>query len=200
MKHLILSLLASGVAIGAVANEAPLWLRGSAISPDGSTVAFTYKGDIYTVPVGGGHATRLTVDSGYDGSPLWSPDGSRIAFSSDRLGSDDIYVMPAKGGTPLRITTHSGRETPLAWLDGAQLLYSSSLQPAVNAAQGPFQSQVYVVDVDKKNSRPRMYVSLPMTSASVDAAGRVLYGDKKGYEDPLRKHERSSGTSDVGRR
>ena len=197
MKHLILSLLASGVAIGAVANEAPLWLRGSAISPDGSTVAFTYKGDIYTVPVGGGHATRLTVDSGYDGSPLWSPDGSRIAFSSDRLGSDDIYVMPAKGGTPLRITTHSGRETPLAWLDGAQLLYSSSLQPAVNAAQGPFQSQVYVVDVDKKNSRPRRDVSLPMTSASVDAAGRVLYGDKKGYEDPLRKHERSSGTSDV---
>ena len=142
MKHLILSLLASGVAIGAVANEAPLWLRGSAISPDGSTVAFTYKGDIYTVPVGGGHATRLTVDSGYDGSPLWSPDGSRIAFSSDRLGSDDIYVMPAKGGTPLRITTHSGRETPLAWLDGAQLLYSSSLQPAVNAAQGDRKSVV----------------------------------------------------------
>lgn len=197
MKHLILTVLAAGVAMGAQAVESPLWLRSSAISPDASTVAFTYKGDIYTVPTSGGIASRLTVDPDYDANPLWSPDGSRLAFSSNRLGSDDIFVMPAKGGTPVRITTHSGNETPLAWLDNSRLLFSANLQPAVNAAQGPFQSQVYVVDVDKKGSRPQMYVSLPMTSASVDAAGRVLYGDKKGYEDILRKHERSSGTSDV---
>ena len=196
MKQLVLSLLAAGVAMSASA-DAPLWLRNSAISPDGSTVAFTYKGDIYTVPSAGGRATRLTVDPAFDGAPLWSPDGKRLAFSSDRRGSDDIFVMPATGGTPVRITTHSGSETPLAWLDGSKLLFSARLQPSVSAAQGPFQSQVYVVDVDADSPRPSLYVSLPMTSASADAAGRILYGDKKGYEDILRKHERSSGTSDI---
>ena len=111
MKQFLLTMAVALTSAGVMAGN-PLWLRNTAISPDGKTIAFTYKGDIYTVPTTGGLATRLTTDPGYDSNPFWSPDGTRIAFSSSRMGGDDVYVMPAKGGTPKRITTHSASETP----------------------------------------------------------------------------------------
>lgn len=194
VKKIAISALMLAAFVPAVAS--PLWLRNTAISPDGSKIAFTYKGDIYTVSSTGGKATRLTSMSSFDTSPLWSPDGSMIAFASDREGSLDIYVMPAEGGTPCRLTTHSGKETPLAFMGNDRLLFSASLQPARHAAQGNFQSQVYVVSVDG-SSRPVMYSSIPATAMSVAADGRVLYQDRKGYENLMRKHERSSGTADV---
>ena len=84
--------------------SAPRWLRDVAISPDGSTVAFTYKGDIFTVPVKGGRAMQLTSNAAYESAPVWSPDGKKIAFRSNREGSDDIFITDAAGGTPVRIT------------------------------------------------------------------------------------------------
>ncbi len=197
MKKFAISALVLAAALPAfAADSAPLWLRNVAISPDGKSVAFTYKGDIYTVPVAGGRATQITTSGAYDTKPLWSPDGSRLAFASDRDGWMDIYVIPAGGGTAVRVTNNSTRENPLAWLDGETLLYYASVMPSQTAAQGAFQGQVYQVKVDGK-SRPHMYMSLPAGAISVDAGGRVLYQDKKGYEDVLRKHERSSGTSDI---
>ena len=68
-------------------SEGPLWMRYSAISPDGSTIAFAYKGDIFTVPVTGGQARQITSNAAFDSRPVWSPDGSRIAFASYRMGS-----------------------------------------------------------------------------------------------------------------
>ena len=88
-------LIASGAAF---ATEAPLWLRHCAISPDGKQVAFTYKGDIYTVPTAGGRAVQVTSHPDYDTDPVWSPDSKRIAFASDRLGSLDVYIVDARGG------------------------------------------------------------------------------------------------------
>ena len=63
-------------------SESPLWMRYSAISPDGSTIAFAYKGDIFTVPITGGEARQITSNSAFDSRPVWSPDGTRIAFAS----------------------------------------------------------------------------------------------------------------------
>ena len=71
-------ILLSGLAATARAETA-LWLRYPAISPDGSTIAFSYRGDLWRVPVGGGQATQLTVHTAHDRMPVWSPDGSRIA-------------------------------------------------------------------------------------------------------------------------
>lgn len=175
--------------------EAPLWLRNTAISPDGKTIAFTYHGDIFTVPADGGQALQLTSSSAYDTNPVWSPDGRSLAFASDREGSLDVYIVDAKGGTPRRITTHSAAERPLAFLGDSVLLFTASLQPARQAAQAAFQSQVYQVPLS--GGRPRMFASVTMDALSVGKDERVLYQDKKGYENRWRKHERSSGTSDI---
>lgn len=196
-KSIISALTAIAISGMASASDAPLWLRNSAISPDGKTVAFTYMGDIFTVPVSGGEARQITSSQAYDSRPVWSPDGKRIAFSSNRKGSLDIYVVNAEGGSPHRITTHSATEFPLAFKDNSTLLMSANIMPSISATNGYTFSQIYSVDVDAPTPRPKLELSFTSNGMSVDPTGRVLYEDKKGFEDRFRKHERSSGTSDV---
>ena len=74
MKKLLLSAFALCFAGTIAAQEAPLWMRYCALSPDGTTIAFTYKGDIYTVPSTGGRATQITTNPAFDTTPVWSPD------------------------------------------------------------------------------------------------------------------------------
>ena len=90
----------------------PLWLRYPAISPDGQTIAFSYKGDIYAVPAAGGNAIPLTLGESYEFAPVWSHDGKSVAFASDRYGNFDVFVMPSNGGEATRLTYHSTREVP----------------------------------------------------------------------------------------
>ncbi|GAL72054.1 PD40 domain-containing protein [Jejuia pallidilutea] len=78
-----------------------------AISPDDTTIAFNYQGDIWTANINGENPKRLTVHEAYDTKPVWSADGTSIAFISERFGNNDVYVMPATGGAPKRITYHS---------------------------------------------------------------------------------------------
>lgn len=183
-------------AIGSLGmSAAPLWLRNVAISPDGTTIAFTYKGNIFTVPAKGGDARQLTSGGSYNTLPVWSPDGSKIAFNSDREGSLDIFVVDSKGGVPKRLTTHSGNETPLAFKDNSHVVFSTADMPASTAAQAAFSQQVYTVDLN--GGRPEMMISLTMPALSFNRDGRVLYQDRKGVENIWRKHERSSGTADI---
>ncbi len=95
MKRLIIpaSLLMASLSASAVS---PLWMRDVKISPDGKTIAFSYKGDIFTVPSTGGNATRLTTSAAYESTPIWSPDGTKIASASDRQG---YLHYPFKGWT-----------------------------------------------------------------------------------------------------
>ncbi len=190
-------LLLAACPVVALADNAPKWLRDAAISPDGKTVAFTYKGDIFTVPAAGGEATQITSNEAYDGVPVWTRDGKSIAFLSTREGSDDIFITSAKGGTPRRLTTNSGNEKPLTFLNDSTLLFSASNLPGMNTARAPFSTQVYQININKQNPRPRLFLSQPMISADANAKGELLYQDRKGVEDVLRKHERSSGTADV---
>ena len=122
MKRILTLALASALALPALAHAekgSPLWLRHQQISPDGSQIAFCYKGDIYTVPTAGGQALRLTSNAAYDGTPIWSPDSRSLAFSSDREGSKDVYIVKADGSGLRRLTYSSEKEVPVAFLDGS---------------------------------------------------------------------------------
>lgn len=179
----------------ALEAEAPLWLRNTAISPDGETIAFTFKGNVWTVPATGGQARPITSGKGFNSTPFWSPDGKKIAFTSDREKSVDIYIVDAKGGTPARLTTNTSQENILGFKDNNTILYTSSLEAAPESATGSFFPQVY--EVSTTGGRPRLVTSISMKAADVDASGRILYQDKKGVENNFRKHENSSATGDV---
>ena len=197
MKKLILSAALLAASLASQAQQGPLWMRYPAISPDGSTIAFAYKGDLYCVPANGGEARQLTTHAAYDSQPIWSPDGKKIAFTSNREGSLDVYVISAKGGAPTRLTTNSGSETPIAFADNDHVLYSASLQPTAQSnlfAANEF-SQVY--EVSTEGGRPKLYSVLPMENISINKNGQVLYHDKKGYEDAWRKHHTSPITRDI---
>ena len=133
MKKLIFSVALLSAALSASAEDHPLWMRYPAISPDGTTIAFAYKGDLYSVSVNGGEARQLTTHAAFDSHPVWSPDSKKIAFQSNREGSLDIFVIDAKGGAPTRLTTNSGSETPIAFADNDHVLYSASLQPTAQS-------------------------------------------------------------------
>jgi tricorn protease len=71
---------------------------------NGHEVVFTYAGDLYKAPVGGGEARRLTSHVGYEMFPRFSPDGQTIAFTGQYDGNTEVYAIPSEGGEPLRVT------------------------------------------------------------------------------------------------
>ena len=80
-----------------------------AVSPDGRMLAFSMLGDIYTMPVTGGTPTRIAEGLAWDVQPRFSPDGSRIAFISDRGGGDNIWLMNTDGSNKLQVTKEDFR-------------------------------------------------------------------------------------------
>ena len=79
------------------------------VSPDGQTIAFALLGDIYTMPITGGAPTRIAEGLAWEVHPRFSPDGSRIAFTSDRGGGDNIWIMNADGSDMRQLTDESFR-------------------------------------------------------------------------------------------
>ena len=185
------------LAICATAQTNPLWMRFSAISPDGQTIVFSYKGDLFTVSTQGGLAHQLTSNAAYDAHPVWSPDGRSIAFASAREGSLDVYVIDKDGGTPRRLTTDSSNETPLCFLDDGTVLFESTNMPTAQSILFASNSFPQVYQVNTSGGRARLFSALPMQDLSINAKGDILYHDIKGYEDPFRKHHTSSITRDI---
>src|ERR1700733_6857076 len=105
MKKLLLTLVFIWLFISRVfAQDHILWMQEPAISPDGNWIAFEYKGNLFKVSSAGGAAVALTINSAYNGYPVWSHDGKSIAFASDRYGNFDVFIMPSTGGSATRLT------------------------------------------------------------------------------------------------
>lgn len=150
MKSLFILTSALLFTANVLAENDPLWMRYPAISPNGETIAFTYKGDIYTVPANGGKATQLTTHPAHDTRPIWSPDGSKIAFASDRNGNFDIFIMDMEGGSPKQLTTHSANEYPETFSDAKHILRprSSRMRKTANSPPGNFHKSTGSVSME----------------------------------------------------
>src|SRR5690554_4237166 len=79
------------------------------VSPDGSTIVFDLLGDIFTMPISGGKATALRTGLPYEVQPRFSPDGSKILFTSDAGGGDNIWIMNRDGSDARQLTSENFR-------------------------------------------------------------------------------------------
>jgi tricorn protease len=137
---IVLTLWAAAAAAG---QESIQLARTPDISPDGKRVVFSYLGDIYIVDAIGGVARAVTQHEAHEINPVFSPDGSKIAFSSNRHGSYDVFVVPVQGGRPTRLTFDSAQDYVNSWSpDGKHILFAST-----RSTSFPFNYELYAVPV-----------------------------------------------------
>ena len=127
MRRLLLTVLFV-LSVSAFANGAdagPLLLQSPTMSK--TQIAFAYGGNIWIVSRSGGDAQLLVTGTGTLSHPIFSPDGSRIAYTGNYDGNDDVYVVAATGGEPRRLTYHPGSDVAVGWTnDGQSVLFRTT--------------------------------------------------------------------------
>lgn len=202
MKKIFAFVLLCGflcLGLQSTAATTPGWARYPAISPDGRQIAFTYKGDLYTVPSSGGEAQRITFHPAHDFMPVWSRDSKQIAFASDRFGNFDVFVMDAQGGEAKRLTFHSNDEFPYRYsADGSQVVFGGLRQDLAEHRQYPTGSQPELYQVPAHGGRVGQLLTVPAEYVDFSSDGqKMLYHDKKGGENEWRKYQQSSIARDI---
>lgn len=128
------ALLALVLTLVLQAGEVPLLLQHPTLSR--TRIAFEYAGEIWDVPREGGEARRIVAGAGRCTHPVYSPDGTRIAYTGRYDGNDDIYVVPAEGGEPRRLTYHPAPDEVLGWSpDGKRVIFRSTRTTARDLPQ-----------------------------------------------------------------
>jgi tricorn protease len=119
----ILVLISGAFCLGA--SEKPMLFRKPTVSR--THIVFSYAGDLWIVAREGGNATRLTAAPGVETDPVFSPDGSQVAFTGQYDGNTDVYTVSASGGVPRRLTYHPSDDTVVGWTaDGKHVIFRSS--------------------------------------------------------------------------
>ncbi|MBM3727045.1 MAG: amidohydrolase family protein [Acidobacteria bacterium] len=115
------------------------------VSPDGTTIVFELAGDIYTLPMAGGKASRIVSGMGFESQPVYSPGGERIAFLSDREGSENVWIADAAGANlkPLTKDPRTDWTSPEWTPDGKYVLASKTQRTA--SASG---TEIWMYHVD----------------------------------------------------
>jgi len=188
---------AAGTTAHAEANSE--WYGQAAISPNGKTIAFTYKGDIYRVSAKGGDAVPLTVNAAWEGFPVWSPNGKSLAFASDRNGGLDVFVMPSTGGAAKRLTFHSAADRPFAFTSNNEMVtFGSARTDKAASSLFPRGALPELYNVSVNGGTPEMVLTTPAEEAQWNKDGsKLLYREEKALESDLRKHDTSAFARDI---
>lgn len=129
MRRSLIALFFICAPLSAAAPARPLLLQTPSVSA--TRIAFAWAGQIWTVGRDGGTARRLVTGSARLSGPIFSPDGSMVAFTGDYDGNRDVYVVPSTGGQPRRLTWHPGDDTAIAWTpDGRRIAFRSQRKSA----------------------------------------------------------------------
>jgi tricorn protease len=157
------------------------------LSPGGKTLVFEYRRDLWIASSEGGEARPLTTHPAHDTYPVFSPDGTQLAFQSNRDDSWQTYVIPVSGGSPRQLTFHSEGSTPRAWFPDSQSLIVSGDR----ANQGHRQARLFRIDCNGQKA-PKMLFNAYVGEASLAGDGENLLfttgGERlyrKGYEGSL---------------
>ena len=198
----VISAAAAALALSAgAAGQSPSdpWLRQPAVSPNGSAILFTARGDVWRVDAEGGQAAPLTVDDAWDGHPVWSRDGSKIAFASDRFGDLDVFVMDADGSNLTRLTFHSADDHPSDFApDGSAVLFSSARGDSAASSYFPTGALPELYEVPAAGGAPRRVMTNPAVQARYSPDGtRIAYREEKAYENEYRQRDVSSFARDI---
>lgn len=170
--------------VAAQDNETKL-LRDPSLSDD--KLAFAYAGDIWVANADGSNPVRLTSHAATERDPIFSPDGTKIAYTANYDGNDDVFVIGVNGGEPQRLTWYPGSDEALDWLpDGetvalvstrgrnsgrAGLLYHVGLDGGL-----PEQVSKARVDAGAYNEDGSVFTNVPFRSGNA-----VLTGGNNGW-------------------
>ncbi|MBM3311640.1 MAG: protease, partial [Candidatus Aminicenantes bacterium] len=145
-------------------------------------IVFTSEGDLWTVPLAGGTARRLTTHPGMESFPAVSPDGATVAFSAQYDGPTEIYTMPLAGGLPVRRTFSGQTSTPVGWTPDGKILYATQKYSTLP------NTQLVVLDPGTGAERP-----VPLAQAadgSFDGQGRTLFFTRLPFQGSYTKRYR----------
>ncbi len=152
-----------------------------ALSPDGKSLAFAWDGDLWLMPAAGGEARRITGHEAEDALPVFSPDGSQIAFNSRRTGGVwQVFVMPVSGGVPRQITFNSEGSSVVAWFPDAKSLLTTAVRDQVPHNYKPAQRFFRVNLVERE--REEMLFDDYGAGGSLSPDGKKLLFTREDHE------------------
>jgi tricorn protease len=191
MKHSTLALALLTLSSAALAQSPTAGTLGFYRSPvlSGETVVFAAEGDLWSVPVTGGLARRLTSHAAEETSPTISPDGQTVAFTARYEGPAALYTMPLAGGSPLRRTYDGDVANATSWTPDGKLVYTT-----VNYAGVPKPS---MVQLDLRNGTRHLVPLAGASEGSYDGTGRTLYFVRPAFHNNVTKRYTGGTARDV---
>ncbi|HWP70002.1 MAG TPA: hypothetical protein VNM36_02835, partial [Gemmatimonadaceae bacterium] len=192
MKRTILALALVALAGEITSAQSPTsGTLGFYRSPDirGETVVFAAEGDLWSVPIAGGLARRLTSHAAEESSPVISPDGRSLAFTGRYEGPAALYTMPLSGGTPVRRTYDGDAANATTWTPDGKLVYTT-----VNYTGIP---KPGMVQLDLRNGTRTLVPLAGASEGSYDATGRTLYFSRPAFHNNVTKRYTGGTARDV---